>query len=211
MADHHFLFFDTETGGFDSKVNSLLTAYFGVYDSDLNFIDDLYLQLKPSDLSKLNVNKDALDVNKINIEEHINDPNTITYEEGAKKLMALLEKNKIPRKRKSFIPAGHNISFDYNFIWDQLMDKETWEKNVHYRKIDTNDITSFLKDVNIFPEDLGNLGSLVEYFGIPMGEAHNAKGDIEMNVEVYRRIRSLMNAKKKEMIGNSSLLSIIEE
>ncbi len=80
--DMHYLFFDCETGGLNPRIHSLLTVYFGIYDRELNLIDDLYLQLKPSDVSKINADAAALKISGINIEEHLRDPNTITYEEG---------------------------------------------------------------------------------------------------------------------------------
>jgi oligoribonuclease (3'-5' exoribonuclease) len=207
----NYIWFDTETGGLNPKVHSLLTAYFAVCDKDLNILDDLELQLKPSDLSKLNLTQEAMNINKINIEEHLKDPNTMTYEEGRVKLKQFLLRNKIKGKRKSFMPSGHNIAFDKEMIWEQLMPKDEFEEEVHYRTIDTSNICNFLKDVEILPEDIGNLMSLVEHFKVPQKEAHNAKGDVRMNIEVYREMKNMMKARKKDMIGStSSLLEIIE-
>jgi oligoribonuclease (3'-5' exoribonuclease) len=205
------MFFDTETGGLNPKVHSLLTAYFAICDKDLNLVDELELQLKPSDLSKLNLTQEAMNVNKINIDEHLKDPNTITYEEGRVKLKQFLLRNKIKGKRKSFMPAGHNIQFDKEMIWEQLMPQDEFEEEVHYRTIDTSNICNFLKDVEILPDDVGNLESLVDLFKVPKRETHNAKGDVLMNIEVYRSMKAMMKSKKQEMIGGTStLLEIIE-
>jgi oligoribonuclease (3'-5' exoribonuclease) len=207
----NYIWFDTETGGLNPKVHSLLTAYFAICDKDLNLIDELELQLKPSDLSKLNLTQEAMNVNKINIDEHLKDPNTITYEEGRVKLKQFLLKNKIKGKRKSFMPAGHNIQFDKEMIWEQLMPQDEFEEEVHYRTIDTSNICNFLKDVEILPDDVGNLESLVDLFKVAKRETHNAKGDVLMNIEVYRAMKAMMKAKKQEMIGGTnSLLEIIE-
>ena len=208
----HYLWFDCETGGLNAKIHTLLTAYFAVCDGDLNVIDEIYLQLKPEDESKILVEAGAMNINKINLNEHLKDPNTLTYAEGNKKLQEMLNKNKIKGKRKHYMPCGHNVGFDKDFIWEQLIEKEDFEKTVHYRTLDTSSITNFLKDVGIFPKELGNLMSLVNYFNIPMGEAHNARGDVLMNIEVYRAMRLLMNTKKNEFIGttNTSLLKIVE-
>jgi len=208
------LWFDCETGGLDPKTHSLLTAYFAVYDENDNFIDDLDLQLKPENESDIVVTPGAMNVNGINLEEHLADSNTVTYAEGNKKLLALLNKHKIPRKRSHYIPSGHNILFDLNFIWEQLTPREDWEKTVHYgKKMDTYIVCTFLQDMGIIPEDVAKLTQLVEYFGIPMGKAHTARGDIEMNIEVYKAIKSLMQVKKAEIanISTNSLLEIIEQ
>jgi oligoribonuclease (3'-5' exoribonuclease) len=207
----HYLFFDTETGGLNPKVHSLLTAYFAVCNQDLTVIDELFLQLKPSDLSKLNLHPDAMAVNKINIQEHLADPGTVTYEEGRVKLKNLLIKNKIKGKRKHFQPCGHNVAFDKEMIWEQLMPKDEFEEEVHYRTLDTSNICNFLKDVDILPQDVGNLLSLVQHFGLPEREAHNAKDDVLMNIEVYKSMKAMMKTKKKDMVSDSnSLLSIVE-
>ncbi|HBI01200.1 MAG TPA: hypothetical protein DDY18_06205 [Flavobacterium sp.] len=208
----HYLWFDTETGGTNPKIHSLLTAYFALCDKDLNVFDELYLQLKPSDITKINVVQEAMDVNKINLEEHLKDPATITYEEGKLKLQAFLSRNKIKGKRRSFMPAGHNVAFDKEMLWNQMISQEEFEKDVHYRTIDTSSITTFLKDVGILPEDLGNLSSLVEHYGVPKREAHTAKDDVRMNIDVYRAMRKQIQAKKQDMIGGTtnSLLAIVE-
>ncbi len=207
----HYLWFDTETGGKVAKVHPLLTAYFAVCDQDHNIIDDLSLQLKPDDPSKMILEQEALDVNKINIQEHLADPNTITYAEGRVKLKQFLIKHKIKGKRKHYIPCGHNVSFDKDFVWQWLMPQEEFEEEVHYRTLDTSMVTTFLKDIGIFPEELGNLGSLVEYFNLPKKEAHQAKGDVWMNIDVYKAMKAMMKDRKKDMIsGTNSLLEIIE-
>ena len=207
----NYLWFDTETGGLNPKVHSLLTAYFAICDKDLNILNELELQLKPSDLSKLSLTQGAMDINKINIEEHLKDPGTITYEEGRVKLKQFLLKNKIKGKRKSFMPAGHNIQFDKEMIWEQLMPQDEFEEEVHYRTIDTSNICNFLKDVDILPNDVGNLESLVDLFQVLKRETHNAKDDVLMNIEVYRAMKDMMRSRKKEMIGGTnSLLEIIE-
>ena len=94
----------------------------------------------------------------------------------------------------------------------EAMPQDEFEEEVHYRTLDTSSICTFLKDVGILPEDCGNLMSLVEHFGVPQQEAHNAKGDIRMNIEMYRRMKAMMQARKKDMIGGTtnSLLEIIE-
>jgi len=207
----HYLFMDTETGGTNAEVHTLLTAYFAICDKDLVIIDDLELQLKPEDVSQIKVEMEAMQVNKIDLQEHLNDPNTVTYAVGKERLKSFLQKHKIKGKRKSYMPAGHNVAFDKDFIWAQLIPQEEFEETVHYRTVDTSNITTFLKDVEILPEDVGNLVSLVEHFNIPKLEAHNAKGDVRMNIEVYRAMKGLIKGKKKDMIGsNTSLLEIIE-
>ncbi len=213
MDDRFYLFFDCETGGLDCDKHSLLTAYFGVYDSNFILIDELDLQLKPEDVSTIVVQPKAMEITGINLEDHLKDPQTVTYAEGARQLLELFERNKIPKKRKHFTPCGQHLDFDIPFVKKQLIDPAIWGKYVHHNTLDTLRILSFLKDIGFLPKELGSLGSLVDYFGIPMGQAHNAKEDIRMTVDVYKAMRNLLLSQKKQISGvqNNSLLEIIEE
>lgn len=208
----HKLWFDCETGGLNPRLHTLLTAYFAVCDENLKVIDELDLQLKPEDISTINVTKEAMDINKINLEEHLADPKTITYAEGAKQLMSFLTKHKIKGKRKSFMPCGHNVQFDKEMVWEQMLPEEEWGKIVHYRTLDTSIICAFLKDLGFFPADLGNLESIVDHLELPKGEVHNARADVLMNIQIYIAILALFKEKKASMIGgtSNSLLQIIE-
>ena len=207
----HYLWFDTETTGKYPKIHCPLTAYFAVCDKDLQVVDELYLQMKPSDMGKLKVEQEAMDVNKINLQEHLSDPSTITHEEARVKLKNFLNKHKIKGKRKSFQPAGHNVAFDKDMLWEWVMPQEEFEEDVHYRTLDTSMITNFLKDIGFMPEEIGNLMSLVQYFNVPEKEAHTCKGDVLMNIDVYKAMRSTFKQRKKDMVGSSnSLLDIVE-
>lgn len=212
----HYLWFDCETTGLDCKVHALLTAYFAICDGDGNIIEDLDLQIKPNtpeECERIVVTKEAMEITGINLQEHLEDPQTMTYEEGRKTVMALFEKHKIKGKRNHYIPSGHNIQFDINYLWEQMIPQEDWEKYCHYgKKIDTYPIVTFLQDIGYLPMDLGKLTSLVEYFKIPMGQAHNAREDIKMNIEVYKKVKELMQMKKMDIANanHNSLLGIIE-
>jgi len=209
----HYIWFDCETGGLDKDVHSLLTAYFAIYDENLNLLEDLDLKLKPVSETFVTT-PEALKITGINIEDHLADPETITYEEGKKKLMAMLTKHKIKGKRKHFRPSGQNVQFDIDYVKEWLTGKEDFNSMIHHRSVDTLALTTVLQDVGIIPKDLGNLSSLVEYFGIPMGQAHNAAEDIRMTVDVYKAYINLLNSMKPNSLNtktqNNSLLDIIE-
>lgn len=210
----HYLWFDCETGGLDSDVHSLLTAYFIIYDENFNILDELDLKLKPNS-GEIISTPEAMKVTGINLEEHLADPKTVTCSVGGKMLMDMLKKHKIPKKRKHYRPSGQNIGFDIDYIKKQLISKEDYGSLIHHRSVDTLAITTVLQDVGILPKDLGNLSSLVEYFGIPMGSAHEAKDDVIMTVKVYREITKLLDSLKKGAASSqpnktNSLLEIIE-
>jgi DNA polymerase III alpha subunit (gram-positive type) len=207
----NYLFFDCETGGIDEHRESLLTAYFVAYSPSWEKLGDIELFLKPDD-GQIVAEQEALDVTGINIEEHLKDPRTVTYSEGAKQLKEFLEQFKIKGKRSHYRPCGQNVGFDIRFVNAKLIPQEEWKKLVHYRPLDTLQILTFLQDVEFLPKDLGNLSSQVEYFNIPKGQAHDAKEDIRMTVDVYRAYCKLMQDKKDNMAGvtGNSLLEIVE-
>lgn len=210
----NYLWTDCETTGKDEKKHDILTLYMGVYNDNQELIDELDLMLKPdhNDINKIIYDPEAAEVTGIDLITHFNDPATITYEQAKLKILSLFEKHKIPKKRTHFRLCGHNVSFDKKFILAKIMSEDEWESWVHYAHLDTFVIATFLKDVELIAGDVGNLGSLVEYFGIPIGKAHNAREDIKMNVEVYKAIKSMMKIRKDSFSGVSdhNLLSIVE-
>lgn len=208
----HYLWYDCETGGTDREIHSLLTAYFAIYNDQWEKLDELELFMKP-DEGEIVAVQEALNVTGIDLKTHLEDPRTIPYSEAREKLMAFLEKHKIKGKRNHFRPCGQNIQFDELFVMAQLVPEEDWRKLVHYRAIDTLMILTFLQDVGFLPKELGNLGSQVDYFGIPVGKAHDAKEDIRMTVDVYRAYCKMMAGAKDNISGastNNNLLSIVE-
>jgi oligoribonuclease (3'-5' exoribonuclease) len=207
------MWFDTETGGLNPDVHDILTAYFAITDNDHIVIDDLCLQLKPTDIAQLNVEQQALNVNGINLQQHLNDPNTVTYEEGANLLLGFFTKNLENGRKRTIQPCGHNIAlFDLPFVWNKIIPRAEWEKVIHYRALDSLQTTIFLKDVGILPDNVGTLSSLARHYNIPVSNAHNAKGDVLMNIQVYKEMTNQIKALKGNMATNinSSLLEIIE-
>jgi DNA polymerase III epsilon subunit-like protein len=89
------------------------------------------------------------------------------------------------------------------------MSKEEWTSFVHYGIIDTKSNTDFLKRAGWLPKELGTLGSLVEFFGIPKRDAHRAKGDTLMCVDVFKAQLNMMKA-KKESAPQQDLISLLE-
>lgn len=209
MKDSYFFAMDSETGGLDPKLSDILTLYISVTDEDFKILDELDLKLKPNDRNPI-ADPGALAVNKIDLQKHLADPNTITYAEAKTKILALAKKYLKKRGRYSnLIVLGQNVMFDLNFIWEHLILKSEWETNFSYNTEDTKTASLFLKRCGWLPSDIGTLKSLVEYFNIPKREAHEARGDVLMTLDVYRAMIALMKSKKDG--GNSQdLVSLLE-
>lgn len=209
----HYLGFDLETGGLDKKKHSIMEAYFAIYDENERFIEDLYIKMKPDD-GILVWEQEAIDITGIDPHKHEQDPDTITYTEAKAKILQFLNKHKIKGKRSHYKPTGQNIDFDLGFIWEQLIPREDWEKIVSKSTLDAYRIVAFLKDCGVLAQEIGNLSSLAEYFGIPILNAHGAKDDTIMAMNVYFALKNMQKQAKKDIALQASsddIFAIIEE
>lgn len=204
-----YVWFDTETSGISPKIHSVLTAYFAVYDENLNFIDEIELFLKP-DNGEIVAEEQALKINGINLNDHLKNPKTLTYSQGKEKILDFFSKHK--QKNKKMRPSGHNIEFDKNFIMGQIMTEEEWSKYIHHNSLDTLRIVTFLQDIGMVPNDIGKLTDFVDHFGISKRDAHDAREDVKMNVEVYKKLKQMLTETKNNaaLVSGSDLLKIVE-
>lgn len=186
-----YIVFDTETGGLGLDT-SLLTAWFGVFDAELNLVDELDLRVKPNDGVYL-VTGQGLGVNKIDLVEH--DKVAITYKEAGTALYNFLVKNKAPVEvGGKLIPLGQHVYFDIEFLLAKIISKGSWDNFVTHRVLDTMRIARFLQLIGKLPVESVSLTKLVEYFGIKVeGNPHEAKYDALATVEVYKALVALVN------------------
>ena len=207
---NYFVAMDSETGGLRVKEADILTLYMAVVDEDFKVLDALDLKLKPNDRMPL-ANPGALAVNKIDIAKHMADPETVTYEQGRLKIIEFAKKYlKKSGRYSNLIPLGQNLQFDLRFIFEYIINDEEWENIFSYNYEDTKPTALFLKRCGWLPREIGTLKSMVEYFGIPKREAHEAKGDVHMTIDVYKKMIELMESKKAN--GSSQdLITLLEQ
>jgi len=203
------LAFDCETGGLDPKQADILTLYMGILDEDFKVLEELDLKLKPnSGLPRADAG--ALKVNKIDLQAHLANPDTITYAQAKELIVPFLKRHLKKTGRYSNIrPLGYNVTFDIDFVQEHILPTPEWNAIVHYGRIDPKGYTEFFKDAGWWPSDLGTLVSVVEFLGIPMRGAHNAKEDTLMTIEVYKKMLDLMRS-KKENGSSQDLISLLE-
>jgi DNA polymerase III alpha subunit (gram-positive type) len=216
MLDMMYLGFDLETGGFEKANHTIMEAYFALWDESWNFVDELQLYLKKDD-GTINGTDEAFKIIGIDPEQHLLNPNTVTYSEGREKLHEMLNKHKQPKKRSHYRFLGQNIMrFDIPFMEAQgfFTEADIKKAGISHNSLDTTCIVTWLKDINVLPDHVGSISSLIDYFELPKGTAHRAKDDVHMQKEIYVRLSNLL---KKNAIENlktsaveSDLLSIIE-
>jgi hypothetical protein len=189
--------FDSETGGLNPDTADLLTFYMCIMDEEFKICDELDLKLKPNDGRFPITEAQALKVNGIDIRAHLENPLTVTYAEGQRQLEAMLAKYaKRIGKSMNIRPLGYNVPFDENWTWKHLLPRADWLKYMHYKRIDVMERVDFLKESGWFPQDMGSLGTVVDYLRLPKRAAHNAKEDTLMCVDVYRKLLEIMKSKK---------------
>lgn len=210
MSDGYIGCLDSETGGLDPKKADILTLYVAMCTEDFQVVGELDLKLKPDEGRLPIAEAQALAVNKIDLAKHLADPETVTYAEARLKIIEFTKKYLKKRGRYSnLIVLGQNVQFDLNFIWEYIIPKQEWETLYSYNVEDTKTAGLFLKRCGWIPQDLGTLASFVQFFNIAQREAHEAKGDVWMTIDVYKAMISLMKS-KKEAGSSQDLISLLE-
>lgn len=204
--------FDSETGGLDENKADLLTWYGAIMNEDYQILDEIYLKLKPEGRLPI-AEAQALKVNGIDIQQHLADPETVTYAVGRERVMSMIKKHLKKNGRFSNImPMGYNVPFDVRWTQKHLIPQELWLANLHYKINDVMQNVDFLKKAGWFPKDLGSLGTVVAFLGIPKRNAHNAKEDTLMTIDVDKKIMEIMKNKKEGggATAQQDLISLLE-
>jgi len=203
--------FDSETGGLNPDEVDMLTFYMAIFDENFKLVDEIDLKLKPDEGRLPVAHADALKVNGIDIRKHLEDPETITYSEGKAKMKSVLKKyHKKEGRYNNIRPMGYNVPFDEGFAWKHLMSRAEWLEFFHYKRVDVMERVDFLKECSWFPPDLGTLSTVNDYLKLPKRNAHTAKDDTFMCVDVYLKILDLMKSKKDNAGSTQDLISMLE-
>jgi DNA polymerase III epsilon subunit-like protein len=186
MKQRRYFLFDTETGGLDARSISLLSFFGLVLDQNLNIVDNINLDIRPND-GRYHVDIEALKVNQINLVEH--HEKAIPESEASKKLAEFLFRNSsfLSDPSNKLIPAGHNIGRLDIPMGERLIGFDEWDRLFCKRTIDTGTIAQFMILKGTLPETNNcSLKQLCEHFKIDYVNAHNAKQDVFMALEVLK-------------------------
>lgn len=190
MSTPTYLATDVETGGIGSDV-SLLTAYLAVLDENFEIIGELDLAIKP-DNKIYHVTAEALRINKINLIAHDAADTTVSPGKAGELMREFLIKHSNNGALK-LIPLGHNVAFDMDNLYRNVLNKKEAQNYVSYRTLDTGSTGRFLITVGLIPDTVsGSLGSYVKHFGVKEREAHTARGDVEMTVDLMKEMIALV-------------------
>lgn len=185
-----FVFLDTETGGLDAAEFSLLTVAAALVDDDFNVIQTISFGVKPSVYV---VDPGAISVNKIDLAEHAKF--SMTPQKAREELEQFL-KTGLKLAGDKLVPAGHNINFDLQFIWRQIMSEDDWRNYCVYPAFDTAALARFFVTIKAIPPFF-NLVALRQLFGIETGDAHNAMNDVLASVQVAQKFVAMARGEFK--------------
>lgn len=169
------IFLDTETGGIDSKVNSLLSIGLVIWENKKIIFEKEFLVKE----YQYNVTPKAMEINKINLDE--------LRENGLEKSQIKKEIIKIVKKNfeDKAILAGHNISFDISFL-KNIFTKDEFAELFSYRTIDTASIMKYLSiKKNII---LNSLDDAIKYYNLKIEKRHSALGDALVTARLFNKL-----------------------
>lgn len=185
IKNKRLVFIDTETGGVDPLVNSLLSVSFIIWDSG-KILDKVEIFI---DDGELNVTPEALIINGINLEEH------------KKKAFSIYATIKIMNtffgdyfeegERIKFV--GHNVSFDIAFLKHFLtkrggMSISEYFKRFSHRHIDTSSIMTYLYLNGKIEIEIDGSDNAFKYFGIEVEGRHTAEGDNIATTKLFEKL-----------------------
>jgi DNA polymerase III epsilon subunit-like protein len=195
VSNNSILIIDTETGGLDHRVHSLLTVGLLAYDiKSRETLDELHLRVKRE---VYNVTAFALKLNKIDLVKHHNDKEAVSAEQAVGKIIDFIKKNfkKIP-----VVPGGHNyVDFDKGYIKQLFFEAGAdYEDFFSHRCIDTMCFIRFAASLGLVPDKAASLGGAREHFGIkqPRAMLHHALGDCQATAMLFGHLADLVDQRE---------------
>lgn len=184
--------FDVESSGLDPVKNDILTLS-GVLEIDGKIIKGINLKIQPFNYD--NISKEALEVNGLTIEEiKTFDEPKVAY----KKLVSFLNTcvNRYDKFDK-MIPAGYNVNFDVNFLFEffKKCGDPYCGSYLDYHKLDVASLVLFFKIHGLFDFHGYKLEKVANQLEIPIN-AHDAKEDILATRKVYYKLMDKIELKK---------------
>ena len=179
------LFTDTETGGTKPHKDALLEVALVVYE-DGEELASKVLKIKSEGKP---CSEEALNINHINLDEH--DQFAAPREVAAGEIVDFI-KEWFPDGKATL--AGHNVSFDRDFIQTLMLETghHEWWGLVSHRLLDTMTILNFLVAFGKLPDEVLSSDGAFKYFGIEIANRHSAMGDVEGTVTLFNTLSKFL-------------------
>jgi DNA polymerase III alpha subunit (gram-positive type) len=181
------LFVDTETGGLDPQIHSLLSVAFCIWrDGTIIPSKEWYIK-QPHYV----VTSEALEINKIDLVK-IQTSGVTPAEFIAQSGQWLLD-NGISKEDFPIVLGGHNVQFDADFLEANF--GVQFMESFSHRCVDTASLIRFLCDVGKLPAELmsGSSAKAMDFFKLNSeSERHSAAADIKGTAELYNELIKLV-------------------
>jgi DNA polymerase-3 subunit epsilon len=193
------LYFDCETTGINPAINEI-TQLAMIIEVDGQSVEEVNIRMQPTRWHS--IDPAAIKTTGISIEEL---KTFQTPAEGYAQITSILGKY-IPKYTKlpdKFYPAGHNVTFDLQFL-DAFLKQHGDESHKqwgalnyqNYRAIDTRTIANFYMVQGVIPKlSDTKLGTLCDYFGIKIN-AHDAFSDIRATRMLVAKLAEVLHEAK---------------
>lgn len=180
----NLLFLDTETGGLNPNVNSLLQVGLVAYiDGEIKDIKEFSIKE-----DTYNITAFALKFNGLDLYKDIYECG-ITKDEAIKEIISFNQKNfqELP------ILVGHNPSID-KYMIRELFNKCNldMDKHISHRMIDTMSLIWELHIAGKLPIEACSSNGGFEYFNIKVEKRHHALDDSLATVELFKQLIKLI-------------------
>lgn len=184
------LVIDTETGGLDPTMHSILSVGAVVWDGG-RLVDSFEAFIVEPELV---VDSRALDVNRIDLDWHR--AHGLSPVDAIKALQFFLERHFGDPRTSGKIPlAGHNVSFDVGFLKRLYrLGNVNFEEVFSHRVLDTAGIIRFLVLARKLDLPEGSSTEAFKYFDIEIeaGKRHTALGDARATAILLSKLIGLV-------------------
>lgn len=176
------LFVDTETGGLDPELHSLLSI--GLVSWEHGKIKNKQEFLILDDIFR--ITPDAQAINKIDYNNFIEKASTKEFVYD--KILNFLFKSGFSEVEPITL-AGHNVGFDIGFL--KKFFGGNYSNLFSHRSIDTASILKFMYLSGKIEKDISSSDEAFEYFGITTDNRHTAIGDAISTAKLFNELLAI--------------------
>lgn len=179
------VFIDTETGGLDPRIHSLLSI--GLVEWDHSEITNTK-EILVND-GELNVTDAALAINKIDLDNH--KVNAISPSKAIQEILQFIDWTGDQQDKITL--AGHNVGFDIRFTRHLFESHDyNFDDYFSHRSIDTSSILHFLYYAGKIDTKIVGSSDAFNHFDIEVRGRHTALGDAIATAELFSRMIGLL-------------------
>jgi len=179
------LFIDTETGGIEPQIHSLLSIGLVVWEQS-RIIAEKEIFINDG---ILNVTSSALSINQIDIDKHIKQ--SVSPKESVSEIYEFI--NLYFDNTEKIILGGHNVNFDKEFLKFFFKKQgEDFNFRFSHRSIDTASILYFLYFSGIIKEKAISSDDAFNLFSIEIEKRHSALSDAKATAKLFTVLLGLV-------------------